>query len=146
MHDIGKIAVPDIILQKQGALTKEEYEIMKMHAKRGGEIILDTFGRLDNKEYLKMAYRVAQYHHEKWDGTGYPAGAKGEEIPLCARIMSIVDVFDAVSESRCYRVAMTLPESFEVIRAGRGTHFDPTIVDVFLSIRPKVEAIHRRVR
>jgi len=145
MHDVGKIAVPDGVLQKPGRLTADEFEIMKTHSTHGGEIILDTFGKLDNEEYLKMAYQVAQYHHEKWNGMGYPEGKKGEEIPLCARIMAIVDVFDAVSESRCYREAIPLEQCFVIIEEGRGTHFDPTIVDVFLSIRPKVEAIHKNV-
>lgn len=143
MHDVGKIAVPDGVLQKPGKLTTEEFEVMKTHATQGGEIILDTFSNLDNEEYMDMAYKVAHYHHEKWNGTGYPEGIKGEEIPLCARIMAIADVFDAVSEKRCYREAMPLEQCFVIIENGRGTHFDPTIVDVFLSIRPKVEAIHR---
>lgn len=143
MHDVGKISVPDDVLQKPGKLTNEEFEVMKTHAAHGGEIILDTFGKLDNEEYVDMAYQVAHYHHEKWNGMGYPEGIKGEEIPLCARIMAIVDVFDAVSEKRCYRDAMPLEQCFVIIEEGRGTHFDPTIVDVFLSIRPKVEAVHR---
>ena len=144
MHDIGKIAVPDIILQKQGALTKEEYEIMKMHAKRGGEIILDTFGRLDDKSYVEMAYQVATYHHEKWDGSGYPEGLKGEEIPLCARIMAVADVFDALSEKRCYKEAIPLEKCFEIIRDGHGKSFDLDIVDVFWYMKDKVvETYHR---
>ena len=143
MHDVGKIAVPDGVLQKPGKLTTEEFEVMKTHAAHGGEIILDTFSNLDNEEYMDMAYKVAHYHHEKWNGTGYPEGIKGDEIPLCARIMAIADVFDAVSEKRCYRDAMPLEQCFVIIEEGRGTHFDPTIVDVFLSIRPKVEAVHR---
>lgn len=143
MHDVGKISVPDDVLQKPGKLTTDEFEVMKTHAAHGGEIILDTFGKLDNEEYVDMAYQVAHYHHEKWNGMGYPEGIKGEEIPLCARIMAIVDVFDAVSEKRCYRDAMPLEQCFVIIEEGRGTHFDPTIVDVFLSIRQKVEAVHK---
>lgn len=143
MHDVGKIAVPDDILQKPGKLTSDEFEVMKTHAAHGGEIILDTFGKLDNEEYMDMAYQVAHYHHEKWNGMGYPEGIKGEDIPLCARIMAIADVFDAVSEKRCYRDAMPLEQCFIIIQEGRGTHFDPTLVDVFLSIRQKVETVHR---
>lgn len=143
MHDVGKISVPDGVLQKPGKLTTEEFEVMKTHAAHGGEIILDTFSNLDNEEYMDMAYKVAHYHHEKWNGTGYPEGIKGEEIPLCARIMAIADVFDAVSEKRCYRDAMPLEQCFMIIEEGRGTHFDPTMVDVFLSIRTKVEAVHK---
>ena len=143
MHDVGKISVPDDILQKPGKLTTDEFEVMKTHAAHGGEIILDTFGKLDNEEYMEMAYQVAHYHHEKWNGMGYPEGIKGEDIPLCARIMAIADVFDAVSEKRCYRDAMPIEQCFVIIQEGRGTHFDPTLVDVFMSIRQKVEAVHR---
>ena len=143
MHDVGKISVPDDILQKPGKLTTDEFEVMKTHAAHGGEIILDTFGKLDNEEYMEMAYQVAHYHHEKWNGMGYPEGIKGEDIPLCARIMAIADVFDAVSEKRCSRDAMPLEQCFVIIQEGRGTHFDPTLVDVFMSIRQKVEAVHR---
>ena len=139
MHDIGKIAVPDLILQKNGRLTEEEYEIMKKHARRGGEIILDTFGRLDDKAYVDMAYQVATYHHEKWDGTGYPEGLKGEQIPLCARIMAIADVFDALSEKRCYKDEIPLETCFEMIRDGHGKDFDPDIVDVFWDMKEKVK-------
>ena len=142
MHDVGKIAVPDDVLQKPGRLTADEFTIMKSHAVHGGAIILDTFGNLDNEDYVDMAYQVAYYHHEKWNGGGYPEGIKGEDIPLCARIMAIVDVFDAVSEKRCYRDAMPLEQCFVIIEEGKGVHFDPIIADVFLSMRAKVEAVH----
>jgi len=145
MHDIGKIAVPDVVLQKPGKLTNDEFTIMKSHAAHGGSIILDTFGNLDNDDYVDMAYQVAYYHHEKWNGMGYPEGIEGEDIPLCARIMAIVDVFDAVSEKRCYREAMPLEQCFVIIEEGKGTHFDPLIADVFLSIRSKVEAAHKSI-
>ena len=101
-------AITDVILQKPGKLTDEEFEAMKQHAAKGGEIIRETFGHLENKEFTQMAYEVARYHHEKWNGKGYPDGLKRKEIPLCARIMAIADVFDAVSEKRCYRDAMPL--------------------------------------
>ena len=140
MHDVGKIAVPDEVLQKPGKLTPDEFTIMKSHAVHGGAIILDTFGNLDNEDYVDMAYQVAYYHHEKWNGSGYPEGIKGEDIPLCARIMAIVDVFDALSEKRCYREAMPLEQCFVIIEEGRGVHFDPIITDVFLSMRHKIEA------
>ena len=146
MHDIGKIAVPDIILQKPGRLNEEEYEIMKKHAKRGGEIILDTFGRLDDKAYVEMAYQVATYHHEKLNGGGYPDGLKGEEIPLCARIMAVADVFDALSEKRCYKDAFSLDECFEIIRDGHGKEFDPDIVDVFWDMKEKVKEAYYKTK
>ena len=142
MHDIGKISTPDVILQKPGKLTPEEYEIMKQHAPRGGEIIMETFSRLDNPEFLKTAYYVARYHHEKWNGNGYPEGLDGEKIPLCARIMSIADVFDAVSAKRCYRDAMPLDQCFQIIENGRGTDFDPDLVDVFLSAKEEIIKVY----
>lgn len=145
MHDIGKIAVPDVILQKPGRLTEEEFAIIKQHAVNGGKIIEETFGNLGNEEYTKMAYQVARYHHEKWNGKGYPEGLKRRAIPLCARIMAVADVFDAVSEKRCYRDAMPLDKCFRIIEEGSGQDFDPVIAEVFLNIRDKVESIHNEV-
>jgi len=145
MHDIGKIAVPDVILQKPGNLTDEEFEAMKSHTLRGGEIIRETFGHLEDKKYTRMAYEVARFHHEKWNGRGYPEGLKGEEIPLCARIMAIADVFDAVSEKRCYRDAMPMDKCFKIIEEGSGESFDPILAEVFVSIRENVEWVHEKV-
>ena len=142
MHDIGKISVPDSILQKPGKLTDEEFAIMKFHAENGGKIIQETFQHLGSEDYLKMAYEVARFHHEKWNGKGYPEGLKRKEIPLCARIMAVADVFDAVSEKRCYREAMPLDKCFEIIENGSGQDFDPIIVEAFLDIKSKVEEIH----
>lgn len=142
MHDIGKIAVPDVILQKPGRLTKEEFEIIKKHTIDGGRIIDETFGHLGNEEYTKMVYQVARYHHEKWNGKGYPEGLKESEIPLCARIMAVADVFDAISEKRCYRDAMPLEKCFEIISEGSNHDFEPVIADVFLDSREKVEKIY----
>lgn len=141
MHDIGKIGIPDAILQKPGRLTPEEFEKMKEHPVIGGKIIQDTFGHLFDGEYENMAYQVAMYHHEKWNGKGYPMGLSGEEIPLCARIMAVADVFDAVSSKRCYRDAMPLEECFQIIMNGRGTDFDPDIVDAFMLKREQIEEI-----
>ncbi len=142
MHDIGKISVPDAILQKPGMLDDDEYLKMKLHAVKGGEIIEEAYKNLGNDEYRKMAYEVARYHHEKWNGKGYPEGLKGEEIPLCARIMAVADVFDAVSEKRCYRDAMSLEQSFDIIKQGSGVLFDPSIASTFLSIKDRVEQVH----
>lgn len=146
MHDIGKIGIPDSILQKPGRLTDEEFEIMKKHAAKGGKIIEDTFGNLFNMDYENIAYNVARHHHEKWNGRGYPDGLAGEDIPLCARIMAVADVFDAVSTKRCYRDAMELDECYDIIIKGRGTDFDPDIADAFLEDRDAVEAILHRNR
>ena len=145
MHDIGKIAVPDVVLQKPGKLTEEEFEIIKTHTIKGGNIIKETFGHLENEQYSQMAYEVARHHHEKWNGKGYPDGLKRKEIPLCARIMAIADVFDAVSEKRCYRDAMPLEQCFEIIAEGSGQTFEPLMVEVFLDIRDKVELVHNQI-
>ncbi|MGN0812278.1 MAG: HD-GYP domain-containing protein [Candidatus Coproplasma sp.] len=143
MHDIGKIAIPDNILKKPGKLSDEEFAIMKTHAERGGEIIKQTFGHTGREEYSRMAYEVARYHHEKWNGRGYPEGLKEEQIPLSARIMSVADVFDAVSAKRCYRDAMPLDECFKIIADGSGRDFDPVIAQVFLDMRESVVEICR---
>lgn len=145
MHDIGKIAVPDVVLQKPGKLIDEEFDIIKQHTVNGGRIIQDTFGHLEDDLYTKMAYQVATYHHEKWNGRGYPEGLKRRAIPLCARIMAVADVFDAISEKRCYREAMPMDKCFQIIEEGSGQDFDPIIAEVFLDIRDKVEEIHRGV-
>ena len=142
MHDIGKIAVPDSVLQKPGRLTDEEFAIMRRHAEKGGDIIRESFRNLGDEEYRQIAFEVARYHHEKWNGNGYPDKLKRKDIPLCARIMAVADVFDAVSEKRCYREAMPLDKCFEIIEQGSGQDFDPIIAEVFLSIRDKVEQVH----
>ena len=145
MHDIGKISIPDAILQKPGKLTDEEFSEMKKHAANGGRIIQDTFGHLGEEQYGRMAYEVARFHHEKWNGKGYPEGLKRREIPLSARIMAIADVFDAVSQTRCYRPAMPLQKCFEIIEEGSGQDFEPILVDVFLDIREQVEQVHHQI-
>lgn len=145
MHDIGKIAVPDAILQKPGKLSDEEFEAMKQHAVIGGKIIKETFHKVDDVDYKKMAYNVAMYHHEKWNGKGYPNGLKGYEIPLEARIMAIADVFDAVSEKRCYRDAMPMEKCFAIIEEGKGRDFDPLLAEAFLEIREQVELVHNKL-
>lgn len=145
MHDIGKISVPDVILQKPGKLTTDEFAQMKKHTENGGTIVQETFGHLGKEQYTEMAYQVARYHHEKWNGKGYPEGLSGKEIPLCARIMAIADVFDAVSEKRCYRDAIPLEQCFSIIKEGSGQDFEPVLVEVFLESREKVEQIHRKV-
>lgn len=132
LHDIGKIKVSDAILQKPGKLTTEEYEKMKEHACNGGEIIRSILEGIEDEEYIDIAWKVSTYHHEKWDGTGYPEGLKGEEIPLSARIMAIADVFDALTSKRCYKQAMDLEEAYIVMKEMSGTYFDPDILNVFL--------------
>lgn len=143
MHDIGKIGIPDVILNKPGKLDSDEYEIMKTHSTIGAQIINDTFGHTMDDDYKDMAYSVALYHHEKWNGRGYPEGLKENDIPLCARIMAVADVFDAVSAKRCYRDAMPLEKCYEIIRNGRGKDFDPDIVDAFFRCIDEIERVAR---
>lgn len=141
MHDIGKISIPDTILQKPGKLTDEEYSVMKKHSVLGGEIIQEIFKDMDDKEFLNIAYDVTRYHHEKWNGNGYPEGLVGKEIPFSARIMAIADVFDAISAKRCYRDAMPLDKCFAIVKEGKGVDFDPVLTDLFLNAREKVEKV-----
>lgn len=144
MHDIGKIATPDSILQKPGKLTPEEFAIMKEHAAQGGEIIKTAFHNLEDPDFLQIAYEVARYHHEKYNGQGYPEGLVGESIPLHARIMAIADIFDAVSQKRCYRDAMPLEACFAIIEKDSGTDFDPHLVKLFLDAKEEVTETARK--
>ncbi len=128
LHDVGKIAIPDSILQKPGKLTSEERSEMQEHAKIGHRILAGSDSPL-----LDLAARIALTHHEKWDGSGYPNGLAGEEIPIEGRIAAIADVFDALTSDRVYRPAMPLDTAFKILTDGRGTHFDPTILDAFFS-------------
>lgn len=139
MHDIGKMSIPDQILQKPGKLTDEEYAVMKSHAENGGKIIKQTFSHIGDDKYRQMVYEVARYHHEKWNGRGYPEGRSKQEIPLAARIMAVADVFDAISQKRCYRDAIPLEECFRIIENGKGTDFEPVLVDVFLSMKSQIQ-------
>jgi HD-GYP domain-containing protein (c-di-GMP phosphodiesterase class II) len=141
LHDIGKISVPDNILKKPGKLTEDEFVAIKAHAAEGGRIIKEVLSTIEEREYVDVAVGVASAHHEKWDGTGYPRGLKGEEIPLYARIMAIADVFDALISKRCYKAAMTLDEAFAIIKSSAGTHFDPTLAQLFIDERNRVEEI-----
>ena len=135
MHDIGKIVVSDQILCKPGRLTPEEFEQMKKHASLGGDVIREVLEGVTTDDYLAFASDIATYHHERWDGTGYPRGLKGEEIPLAARIMAIADVFDALVSERCYKAPIPVDQSIKIIEEGAGTQFDPVLVAVFLRHR-----------
>ncbi len=135
LHDIGKILVPDRILQKPGKLTPEEFEIMKRHAAEGGKVVREIMDGIADEESIAFAADIATYHHERWNGTGYPEGRKGEEIPLSARIMAIADVLDALLSERCYKKAYPVSEAVEIIRSEAGHHFDPQLTRVFLNHR-----------
>ncbi|TGL37549.1 HD domain-containing phosphohydrolase [Leptospira perdikensis] len=133
MHDVGKIGIPDHIIQKPGKLTPEEWEIMKRHPQIGAEIIGDH-----NSSLLKLAKSIAITHHEKYDGTGYPFQLKGEAIPLEGRIIAIADVFDALTTVRPYKKAWEVDVAIEFLKKESGTHFDPTLVEKFISVLPKI--------
>ncbi len=141
MHDIGKIVVPDSILKKPGRLTPEEFEQIKRHTKEGGRIVYEILGKIEEPEYVTIAQEIAQGHHEKWDGSGYPYGKKGEEIPLSARIMAVADVFDALVSPRCYKEPISVDKAFDILLDGRGTHFDSRLIDAFLGLREIIETI-----
>jgi HD-GYP domain-containing protein (c-di-GMP phosphodiesterase class II) len=134
LHDIGKWAVPKEIIQKPGPLDDEEWKLMRMHPLWGAQMIADV-------EILAPALDVIRFHHERFDGTGYPYGKKGDEIPLPARVFAIADVFDALTSDRAYRTrSFTLDEAVGIIREGRGSHFDPDVADVFLEVVLRLEA------
>jgi len=141
LYDVGKIVVPDTILNKPGRFTKEEFEIMKTHSTEGGRIVRSTLHRLEDKKFIDMAYDIATYHHEKYNGTGYPSGISGEAIPLSARLIAIADVFDELISERSYKTAVPLAKAFKMIEAGKGTHFDPVVTDVFISLRSRIEEL-----
>ena len=143
MHDIGKITVSDRVLKKPAKLTAEEFEEIKKHTTAGGEIIYEVLGISDDREYVLTAHDVALYHHERWNGSGYPKGLSGEQIPLCARIMAIADVFDALVSKRCYKEPMSLDEAFDFIEQNAGSQFDPVLVNVFLNCRQQITQIFK---
>lgn len=135
LHDIGKVGIPDNILLKPGPLDDDEWEIMKTHAEIGAHAIELTEQDISQPiEFLSLAKEIAHWHHERWDGKGYPDGLAGEDIPLSARFMAVADVFDAITSKRVYKEAMPYSEAKDVIISGRGKHFDPDIVDAFVDI------------
>ncbi|MBQ0166574.1 MAG: HD domain-containing protein [Treponema sp.] len=141
LHDIGKFSVPNTILCKPGKYTPEEYEVMKKHAQAGHELIEREFHGLEDEEFVRTASNMAWYHHEKWDGTGYPRGIKGTDIPLCGRIMAAADVLDALLSRRLYKDAFEMEKTFEIIEGLRGKQFEPCIVDALISLKPEISRI-----
>jgi putative two-component system response regulator len=129
LHDVGKVAIPDTILLKPGKLTPEEFEVMKSHTTIGGRILADS-----DFAVIQMGMQIALTHHERWDGSGYPAGLSGEEIPIAGRLLAVADAFDAMSHSRPYKEALPVPDAVNAIRSGSGTQFDPEIVAAFLAL------------
>lgn len=145
LHDVGKIRIPDAVLNKPGKLTPEEYEIMKTHTTIGKEIIDKAISTVEGESYLKEARNMAAYHHERWDGKGYPEGLKGEEIPLSARAMAVADVFDALCSERVYKPPFPLEEAMKIIEEGKGTQFDPKCVEVFIEALPDIKTVLRKL-
>lgn len=141
LHDIGKITIPDAILQKPGRLTEKEFATIKNHTVNGKKIIEESMADIEDSDFLKIAKSVALYHHECWDGSGYPYGIEGEEIPLCARIMTIADYFDALVAKRAYKAALPTSVVFDNIKEQRGKKFDPIVTDAFLRIRDTIDEI-----
>ena len=143
MHDLGKIAVDDKILRKEGRFEPWEYEIMKTHAAKGAEMVKKILTDVEDPEFELLAENVAHYHHERVDGSGYPDHLKGDEIPYEARIMAIADVYDALVSKRCYKDKYSFEKAFEIIEEGMGTQFDESLNKYFLAARPKLEAYYR---
>ena len=139
MHDIGKIAVDDVILRKPGRFTDEEFEKMKAHAAEGAKIVHEILKETDDEHFKMIAENVAHYHHERWDGSGYPNGLKGEEIPLEARIMAIADVYDALVSKRVYKESMSFTQADSIIMEGMGKHFDKRLEPYYVRARARLE-------
>jgi putative two-component system response regulator len=147
LHDIGKVGIPDRILLKPGRLDETEFEQMKTHAALGWDAIEEAeLGMGAETAFLRYAKEIARSHHEKWDGSGYPEGLKGEAIPLSARLMALADVYDALISKRVYKPAWPHEQAVQTLVAGRGSHFDPDVVDAFLAIEEEFKAIARRFK
>lgn len=142
MHDLGKIAIEDAVLRKPGKYTEEEFAEMKKHTTEGARIVESILRGVEDDKFVQIAKNVAHYHHEKWNGQGYPSGAAGEEIPIEARIMALADVFDALVSKRCYKEAFSYQKAYEIIEDSLGTHFDPELGRIFLTCRQELERLY----
>jgi putative two-component system response regulator len=140
MHDVGKIGVPDNILLKTGKLDSHEWDVMKSHTELGGLILEGS-----KNPFIQLATTIAVTHHEKWDGTGYPKGLKGNDIPIEGRITAIADVFDALTTRRPYKEAFSVEKAFAIIRESSGSHFDPEVVDAFFSVQNEILSIKNEI-
>jgi len=146
LHDVGKIAITDLILNKPGKLTPEEYEKIKTHTTYGEKVILQLKAKTRDSDFLEYARIFAVSHHEQWNGSGYPKGLKGEEIPLLGRIMAISDVYDALAETRPYKNAFPHDKAVQIMLAGKGSHFDPVLTDLFEKVHPEFKRISDEVK
>lgn len=141
LHDIGKVGIPDAILRKPSRLTPEEFEIIKTHTTLGGEAIETIEKRIEGKSFLTIGKEIAYHHHEKWDGSGYPYGVRGNDIPLSARIIAVADVYDALISKRAYKEAFSHADALKMITKLKGIQFDPDVVDAFLARENEFEKI-----
>jgi HD-GYP domain-containing protein (c-di-GMP phosphodiesterase class II) len=130
LHDIGKVGVPDAILKKKGRLTEDEFAIMKKHCEYGARVLKIADEKLGFESFLKLAIQIVLTHHEKWDGSGYPQGLKGEAIPLSGRIMAVADVYDALRSERCYKSSFSHEKACRILQEEKGKHFDPLLIDI----------------
>lgn len=144
LHDIGNIRIPDSILKYPGKISQEEYTVIQKHTLEGSKIINEVLPIGIDREMIKMANNICKSHHEKWNGRGYPDRLRGEDIPLCARFMAIADVFDALVTPRCYKKPVSYDEAFEIIKNESGEHFDPVIVEIFLSLKDEIIEINEK--
>jgi len=142
LHDFGKIGIPDLILNKPGKFEPNEYEIMKQHSEKGSIIVAEILRNSNDSQFRDIAINVAHYHHEKWDGTGYPSKLAGKEIPFEARIMALADVFDALVSKRVYKESFSYEKAFSIIEECKGSHFDPDLCQEFILCRPQLESIY----
>jgi len=144
LHDVGKVSIPDSILLKPGRLTDEEFTEMKRHTTRGRDALAAAERKLGGNSFLRLAREIAYGHHERWDGKGYPQSIAGEAIPLPARLMSLADVYDALTSRRVYKPALPHEEVATMIRQGRGEQFDPDVVDAFVQLQDEFQTITQR--
>ena len=144
LHDVGKINIPDGVLNKPGRLEPDEFEIMKTHTTAGKKILENAISTVEGENYLKEARNMAAYHHERWDGKGYPDKLHGEVIPLSARVMAVADVFDALTSPRVYKPAVPLEKALQILEEGKGAQFDPKVVEVFMEALPEVKRVLRK--
>jgi len=135
------VGIPDAILQKRGRLTPDEYEIMKQHPMIGSQALTSAQTTLGNNSFLSVACEIMETHHEKWDGSGYPNGLKGDDIPVSGRLMALADVYDALISERVYKPAFSHEKARDIIVEGKGSHFDPDVVDAFLALEDKFQVI-----
>lgn len=141
LHDVGKMVISDSILKKPGKLTEEEFATMKEHPLTGKQMLDMIIRDVGEQDYFCFAYEIVLNHHEKWDGSGYPYGIAGENIPLSARIMAVADVFDALISKRCYKDAYSFEQAFEMIKKLAGTHLDPVLVEAFLDGKEEIKKV-----